>query len=92
MTSINELIIAHPSGVGAVIRSGAFTYPSFGCGSFAGSPSDENTLDSARSWSAAIQAALMPVTPQSSIGGHKRGNEIAKLQIPGEGNQKLSSD
>ncbi|VDM64918.1 unnamed protein product [Angiostrongylus costaricensis] len=58
----------------------------------AGSPSDENSLDSARSWSAAIQAALMPVTPQSSIGGHKRGNEIAKLQIPGEGNQKLSSD
>ncbi|KAJ1352970.1 Serine/threonine-protein kinase dkf-2 [Parelaphostrongylus tenuis] len=51
----------------------------------AGSPSDENSVDWARSWSAAIQAALMPVTPQSSISSHKRATDIAKLQSTGEG-------
>ncbi|KAK6038051.1 hypothetical protein COOONC_24444 [Cooperia oncophora] len=51
----------------------------------AGSPSEENSLNSAQSWSAAIQAALMPVTPQSSIGGQKRANDMAKLKVPNEG-------
>ncbi|XGW03638.1 hypothetical protein V3C99_015092 [Haemonchus contortus] len=51
----------------------------------AGSPSEENSLDSAQSWSAAIQAALMPVTPQSSIGGQKRAHDMVKLKVPNEG-------
>ncbi|VDL84643.1 unnamed protein product [Nippostrongylus brasiliensis] len=51
----------------------------------AGSPSEENSIDSAQSWSAAIQAALMPVTPQSSTGAQKRGAEMAKLKILGSG-------
>ncbi|KIH49363.1 hypothetical protein ANCDUO_20562 [Ancylostoma duodenale] len=50
----------------------------------AGSPSEENALDSAQSWSTAIQAALMPVTPQSSIGGQKRGSEMSKLKVPND--------
>ncbi|CAJ0592017.1 unnamed protein product [Cylicocyclus nassatus] len=51
----------------------------------AGSPSEENSLDSAQSWSAAIKAALMPVTPQSSISGQKRASDMAKLKVPNEG-------
>ncbi|VDM79951.1 unnamed protein product [Strongylus vulgaris] len=51
----------------------------------AGSPSEENSLDSAQSWSAAIKAALMPVTPQSSISGQKRAGDMAKLKVPSEG-------
>ncbi|KAK6754572.1 hypothetical protein RB195_013519 [Necator americanus] len=50
----------------------------------AGSPSGDDSLDSAQSWSAAIQAALMPVTPQSSTAGQKRGNDMAKLKVPNE--------
>ncbi|PAV63133.1 hypothetical protein WR25_17356 [Diploscapter pachys] len=49
----------------------------------AGSPSEEKSLDTAQSWSQAIQAALMPVTPQSSTGGIKR--DMAKLKVPSEG-------
>uniref|UniRef100_O45818-2 Isoform b of Serine/threonine-protein kinase dkf-2 n=1 Tax=Caenorhabditis elegans TaxID=6239 RepID=O45818-2 len=49
----------------------------------AGSPSDEkgSSLD-AQSWTTAIQSALMPVTPQSSVVGGKR---IDKLKVPTEG-------
>uniref|UniRef100_A0A1I7XG71 protein kinase C n=1 Tax=Heterorhabditis bacteriophora TaxID=37862 RepID=A0A1I7XG71_HETBA len=50
--------------------------------SLAGSPSEDKSLDTAQSWSAAIQAALMPVTPQSST-GQKR--DMAKLKVPNEG-------
>ncbi|KAK6016992.1 hypothetical protein OSTOST_17520, partial [Ostertagia ostertagi] len=43
---------------------------------------EENTLNDspAQSWSAAIQAALMPVTPQSSIGGQKRAKRHGQTQ------------
>ncbi|KAL6741012.1 hypothetical protein Aduo_014310 [Ancylostoma duodenale] len=54
----------------------------------AGSPSEENALDSAQSWSTAIQAALMPVTPQSSIGGQKRGSEMSKLKVPNDSGER----
>ncbi|KAF1753250.1 hypothetical protein GCK72_019806 [Caenorhabditis remanei] len=50
----------------------------------AGSPADEKgsgTLD-AQSWTTAIQSALMPVTPQSSVVGGKR---VDKLKVPTEG-------
>ena len=40
-------------------------------------------MATAQSWSSAIQAALMPVTPQSSTGGRK--GDMAKLKVPNEG-------
>ncbi|CAI5450506.1 unnamed protein product [Caenorhabditis angaria] len=51
--------------------------------SYAGGPADEGKggqLDG-QSWTTAIQAALMPVTPQSSVGG----KNMAKLKVPMEG-------
>ncbi|CAL2047230.1 unnamed protein product [Caenorhabditis brenneri] len=50
---------------------------------YAGSPADEkgSSLD-AQSWTTAIQSALMPVTPQSSVVGGKR---VDKLKVPTEG-------
>ncbi|CAB3398743.1 unnamed protein product [Caenorhabditis bovis] len=50
--------------------------------SYAGSPSDEKGSLDAQSWTTAIQAALMPVTPQSSVGA-KRVTD--KLKVPTEG-------
>ncbi|CAB04830.2 Serine/threonine-protein kinase dkf-2 [Caenorhabditis elegans] len=59
------------------IRTGVCVY------FISGSPSDEkgSSLD-AQSWTTAIQSALMPVTPQSSVVGGKR---IDKLKVPTEG-------
>ena len=57
----------------------------------AGSPADEKgsgTLD-AQSWTTAIQSALMPVTPQSSVVGGKR---VDKLKVPTEGKMIQSLD
>uniref|UniRef100_A0A1I7TSI6 Protein kinase domain-containing protein n=1 Tax=Caenorhabditis tropicalis TaxID=1561998 RepID=A0A1I7TSI6_9PELO len=48
----------------------------------AGSPADEKGSLDAQSWTTAIQSALMPVTPQSSVVGGKR---VDKLKVPTEG-------
>ncbi|ULT91864.1 hypothetical protein L3Y34_009511 [Caenorhabditis briggsae] len=60
------------------IRTGACVY------FVSGSPADEKSSGSldAQSWTTAIQSALMPVTPQSSVVGGKR---VDKLKVPTEG-------
>ncbi|CAI2352665.1 unnamed protein product [Caenorhabditis sp. 36 PRJEB53466] len=49
--------------------------------SHAGSPADEKGSLDAQSWTTAIQSALMPVTPQSSVAGKR----VDKLKVPTEG-------